>query len=479
MRRMILSVYLFAALVTAAHAQALVNIEINDTPTADDDYFCWTPHRARIRLATPQAEDVVVTLSAATGNGTGAITFGKQGSVPPAAADWQPSDTLQLTLSGSGAWVPFLVAGKSASTDGKDVAIIASEEATGAELGTLDVMVRVRKNADTLSPGERQRFLSALATLNGHNRAVGPSDEILKYAIVHGAAFNYGIHGGGVGNPLFLAWHRAFILSLERELQAIDARVTIPYWRFDRPSSRIFTADFMGTVRGGASVPGGTRVQFAAGTNPLAGWRMPGMAVLVRGSSAQDAEKALQNVFTIDQFLPLASILGGTGIDKYAGIDPTRGANSRLERVHHNYAHVSFGGGPVTSGESPRDPAFFLLHTNVDRAYAEWQARFGRYDPKLVDTYSHQGSFDTTPVPIVRKSSYALDPMWPWSQDNGATTPGNGDDWPTRGFAFRTVPGFGPNGVPTPASMIDYMNVLGGTEDIGACYDDLKFAPES
>lgn len=474
MRLVLLTTMLMCALVATVNGQVSVTIEVNDTPTADDDYFCWTPHRARIRLETPLDHDVTVRLAGTADAGAGRIAFGRQGATLPTAADWSPTDTLELTLGGSGAWAPFLVSGVEASTTGKDVAIVATDAVTGDELGTLDVMVRVRKNADTLTPGERDRLLAALANLNGHNRPVGPSDAILKYALVHQTAFRRGIHGGSVGNPLFLVWHRAFVLSLERELQAIDASVTIPYWRFDEPSSNIFTEEFMGTVTGGISSPAGTLVRFAPGTNPLSGWRMPGIAALVRGATAQDAAEALQNVF-VGNLVALDDILSASDIGVYGGTDPSRGANARLESVHHNYAHVSFGGGPITSGDSPRDPMFFLLHTNVDRAFAEWQAKFGRFGASLADSYSHQGSFESTANPTVRKGSYSLDPMWPWSQDDGMTTPAPGDDWPTLGFVFRNVPGFGPVGVPTPVSMIDYLNTLGGTEAIGACYDDLKF----
>ena len=44
----------------------------------------------------------------------------------------------------------------------------------------------------------------------------------------------------------FLPWHRAYLLDLERELQAIDPSVALPYWRFDQPAPNLFTRDFLG-----------------------------------------------------------------------------------------------------------------------------------------------------------------------------------------------------------------------------------------
>ena len=60
------------------------------------------------------------------------------------------------------------------------------------------------------------------------------------------------------GAPGFLPWHRAYLLDLERELQAIDPSVALPYWRFDQAAPELFTPDFFGT-----SGPNGT-VQFSA-----------------------------------------------------------------------------------------------------------------------------------------------------------------------------------------------------------------------
>ena len=49
--------------------------------------------------------------------------------------------------------------------------------------------------------------------------------------------------------PRFLPWHRAYLLDLERELQAIDPSVALPYWRFDQPAPNLFTPEFLGVVR--------------------------------------------------------------------------------------------------------------------------------------------------------------------------------------------------------------------------------------
>ena len=122
-------------------------------------------------------------------------------------------------------------------------------------------MVRVRKNANTLTPGERDRFVAAFAQLN--NQGAG---RFADFRDMHTAVSSPQAHGA----PGFLPWHRAYLLDLERELQAIDPSVSLPYWRFDQPAPNIFTRDFFGV-----SDPLGT-VQFSA-TNPLQFWRTDGV----------------------------------------------------------------------------------------------------------------------------------------------------------------------------------------------------------
>ena len=455
----------------AAVARTEVVIEINDTASDIDDYFCWSPVTARIRAITEGDESIPVTLKSFSSTGA-AVEFSRMSGLPVSARTYSPANHLDLSLPSDGSWVPFLVSGAMASADGKDVTIRAERPDTGETLGEIAVMVRVRKNADTLGSLERDRFLEAIARLHGHRRTVGPSTSYYKYAAAHGMAFSDGIHGAPDGFPLFLAWHRAFLLSLERELQDIDPRATIPYWRFDQDSDKVFVENFMGRVSG-PGTPSGTQVRFAS-TNPLVGWRMASGGPLVRTGNPT---VALQKVFSSAVFETLDNIFLNEKIQVYGGSEPHLGLNGQIEARHHNYAHVDAGGW-LNTGGSPRDPLFFLLHANVDRAWAEWQARFSRFDSSSRKSYSYQGTYPgRTSTNRFRKGSYAQDEMWPWSRDDGSSTPGDPeDDWPDKGFEFPVSPaGFGPAGPTTPASMVDYMNVSGNGRAHGVCYDDLHY----
>ena len=93
------------------------------------------------------------------------------------------------------------------------------------------LMVRVRKDAQTLTYFEKRRFLSALARIDRHR---GPA-LYQNYRDAHTADTSDEAHD----LDAFLPWHRAYLLDLERELQAVDPSVTMPYWRFDRPAPAI------------------------------------------------------------------------------------------------------------------------------------------------------------------------------------------------------------------------------------------------
>ena len=465
------------ALVLPAQAQVpRFEIELNNTPSRDDDYFCWTPVQARIRMVGG-SEPVSVVLHSRSTEGGGEVAFQADQGGRPTSADFVPKTKVTLTLGEDERWTSFWVVGAKASTDGKDTEVIASQLQGGSELASIPLMVRVRKDASTLTPTEISRFLSALSSHhNMGNQAI--ASNYLKYAEVHEKAFDLGIHPGRSPPPyppLFLVWHRALLLSIERELQAIDPAVSIPYWRFDRDDDTdrpIFSADFMGTVLGGDPVPGRGRAVRFSQQNPLNGWVAGDGMRLAR---TNDGTKAVIPGDRLEGLLEAKDVSGNLIHTSYRAI------GKELEGLYHNGAHREIGGHLVRRA-APDDPLFFLLHANVDRAWAVWQhARpFERFDPTHVDAYPAQGSYPgvrTDGERPFRMGSYANDPMWPWGgysgdQDNEDTD----DDWPEMRFDMPAGPGVGGTSArPTPAAMIDYLDVRGTGTGTGACYDHLSF----
>ena len=263
-----------------------VEIEVNQSADKDDDYLCWSPVKCRIRNAggtspldvtlTSSKPQSVTTPTGDTEYLQGEVVF-LAGSAAPTWVNFNHTDSLSLSLPAGGGWVDFWLGGVKASrgealpdgtvvNDGKDTLILV-DEAGGGRVASHPVMVRIRKNAEKLTVKERDRFLTAVAKLHDMDR-IGAADQnsgYLKYVKVHGDAFTMGIHNV----PVFAPWHRIMLLSYERDLQAVDKRVALPYWKFDEAAPKLFSEDFIGRVGGGSRF-----VQLSS-DNPLSGWKMP------------------------------------------------------------------------------------------------------------------------------------------------------------------------------------------------------------
>lgn len=337
---------------------------------------------------------------------------------------------LTLTVPTNGSSVPFFVAGKfgSPSTAIGDVTI---EARTGnTVVGSVPITVRVRKNANTLTADERNRFISALAQLN--NQGTGRFQD---FRDMHTAPALQQAHGF----PGFLPWHRAYLLDLERELQAVDPSVTLPYWRFDQPAPKLFTPDFLGQAdRIGT-------VQFSA-ANPLRFWKTDGTPGINRSPHfpTNVAPPGLKNE---GQTLSI-----GTDFSTF----------NDIELDPHGLAHTSFGGWIHDPRTAPKDPLFFLLHCNVDRLWAKWQKNNGRFDPSAAASF----------VPNGNPPGHNLnDTMWPW---NGVTTPPRPSFAPGGAMATSScVPAPGPT--PRVTDCIDYRGSVVATSALGFDYDDIPF----
>ena len=193
-------------------------------------FLAWTPVPAEARLVNPTgAAPVRVTLRSA---GKARLLFSRKPT--------RLTKTLVLNLPASGAPVRFFVAGQFGFPSFRlGDAVIEARHATLGRLGKKALTVRVRKDAETLTPAERDRFLAAFATLNG-----GGAGRFRDFRDMHVSA----ALGESHGNVGFLPWHRAYLLDLERELQAIDPSVALHYWRFDRAAPKLFTREFMGVT---------------------------------------------------------------------------------------------------------------------------------------------------------------------------------------------------------------------------------------
>jgi tyrosinase len=413
--------------------EAFVNLEIR-LPAYDQSgraHLTWRPVKATVRLLSPAPGAVPVRLRSTANPNAGQLSFAP-------ILTHQGRDAIDLTLPADGRPVEFWVGGKFGfpSSDYGDVAIeaqaIANGQPVGPVLASHPLMVRVRKNANRLGPVERERFLAALATLNGQGQGI-----FRQYRDAHVDQSRLEAHGG----PAFLPWHRAYLLDLERELQRVDDRVALPFWRFDEAAPNVFSTAFMGLSDNLG------RVGFNAG-HPLLSWSTDGQPGILRGGAV--GPDRVPSLLTQAQTLALSS-----------GPNADYGRFAGMEGDPHGFAHTSHGSGWITRiPTAAKDPLFFLLHCNVDRLWAMWQWLNRRHDP------AEARSFTDGPLPGHRRD----DTMWPW---NDVTSP------PRPNFAPRKpmppspmTPAPGPK--PKVRDMIDYL-AIASDQPLGFAYEDVPF----
>jgi tyrosinase len=405
-----------------------VELQINNSASVGARFVSWAPSPCRVRVtdptgATTRAVNVKITgVSAAS---AGAVVF-RAGTTGVFAT----SLTLSVPINGTS--VPFFVAGKFGrpSVNNGDVTI---EARAGTSLvGAVRVMVRIRKNANILTPGERDRLVSAFAQLN--NQGTG---RFTDFRDMHTNVTSPQAHGA----PGFLPWHRAYLLDLERELQAVDPSVALPYWRFDQPAPNIFTPEFFGV-----SDALGT-VQFSP-SNPLQFWKTDGVQGINRRPFFSTAA-APPGLRTEAQTFAL-----GTQYPAFR----------TMEGNPHGSAHTSFGGSIASINTAARDPLFFLLHCNVDRLWAKWQRQNGRFNS------AQAASYDSNPGNPIGHN--LPDTMWPW---NGITSPPRPPTAPGGAMAAsQCVSAPGPS--PRVQSSLDYQGSVNALSRMGFDYDDVPFA---
>ncbi len=186
------------------------------------------------------------------------------------------------------------------------------------------------------------------------------------------------------GGPVFLPWHRMYLLRMEQQLQQTSgvADAGLPYWDWagaggDLPSDRQassppWTETLLGPARGRIT------------TGPLAGHlvrieeRDDGLWSIPPRPIERDAGR---RVATLPRSAHVRAALANDRYDRAPWDLTADGHRNELEGWRngprlHNRVHL-WVGGDMLPGTSPNDPVFFLNHCNVDRIWETWMRRPG------------------------------------------------------------------------------------------------------
>ena len=484
-----------------------------DNPT--DDYLTWAPTMALARLSTPMASNVNIVLTNDNPNIGGNVRFAAHTSPWPANTT-ATSSTLALTLPAGGGWVPFVIAGEfnAPSTNDKDAIVEAHQNnATGPVIGTKALMVRVRKNANNLQPGERDRLLFAWQKFR--NRTSGANYILM--AELHRLASGTGDEAHM--QPAFLTWHRAFLLLVERELQQIDPSVALHYWDWDAAAPNIFSADFIGA-------PGNDPTPFVdiaepvfSPTNPLLGWDtdLPFSGGEIRRNENNHTLDPGSTMRPLDERPLNRSLIDSTDYGPTTSLWFTvESFSDDVEKESHNPGHgwPCAGGHLTNPNRSASEPLFFLLHSQIDRQWAYWQRRYNRFGTPGVggltfpspEHYDNNDNWNTPANAGLldpnhhQKGSFLDDGLWPWDGTSGLPTgivdlvqerpPNSGvgvppaDDTPhstptipSTGFPASPHANLWPPAVIIPQNrhMIDYLGKFRPQDGLGFCYEDVSY----
>lgn len=177
----------------------------------------------------------------------------------------------------------------------------------------------------------------------------------------------------------FFSWHRMYIYYFERILRKAsgDPKLNLPYWNYtDVDAQRVIPEVFRlpADVASNALYNGTRNVAYNGGA----------------GLPASDVQ--YNSGFSLTNFTSTTSgvpTFGGGTVSAPQHF-PSPGRSGQIEMSPHNNVHNDIGGDMAT-GESPRDPIFWLHHANIDRLWKKWLTLGGgRSNPTGNNTWMNQ-----------------------------------------------------------------------------------------
>ena len=266
--------------------------------------------------------------------------------------------------------------------------------------------------------------------MRGKNQEVSTYDLFVFWHVI---AMAVSLPPGNAAHsgPIFLPWHRMYLIQLEQNLQRVldDADFGLPYWNWAQDGelareqqwqASLWSDSYLGEARGPVR------------SGELKDFRVR-MVHDVRTNTLVSVEpREVMRAAGLDDLAPdlptKADVRDATGQVVYDQPPWSRDAVGHRNMLEgwiggpklHNRVHVWIGG-DMAPGSSPNDPAFFLNHCNVDRIWEAWMANNGLvYQPR-----SNQGPnghrIDSTMLALIGAAmtpQQILDPSAWYSYDN-------------------------------------------------------------
>jgi len=191
------------------------------------------------------------------------------------------------------------------------------------------------------------------------------------------------------GGPVFLPWHRMFLLRMEQQVQRVSGEpdAGLPYWDWtvaggDLPppeqlNQPLWTDALLGPARGEVDRGplSGLVVRVEERVDGL--WSIPPRAV---------QRQAATRVTRLPRSADVDRALSTARYDRAPWDSSVTTLRNLVEGwidgpQLHNRVHV-WVAGDMLVGTSPNDPVFYLNHANVDRIWESWMvARARTYEP--------------------------------------------------------------------------------------------------
>jgi tyrosinase len=302
----------------------------------------------------------------------------------------------------------------------------------------------VRKNITELSAAEKADYVAAVLALKNMPSPYDSTHKLNYYdqfVYWHLQAFlcNGPSAGAAHMGPAFLPWHRQFLLLYEKALnQATPGKnITVPYWDFTDPSS--FSVIFADDLMGGG---GDSADNYAVHTGAFkkGSWTLnvldPSEIVPIQFNFLTRAFGTYKKG-GFPTSADITSMLAHTQYDvapwdMFSDTNMSFRNDTIWSSKMHNVVHLLVGGiwqdsvaGTITAMTSPNDPAFFLLHSNLDRLWAAWEAR-------------HPNTYEPTSGAMMGQNRF--DKMWPYSTIGQSITPDSMLTTTKQGYIYSTMP---------------------------------------